>query len=139
MFVTAMYAILDVRTREMVVASAGHNPMILWRNATRAAELIRPNGIALGFDKGLIFNRTIQEQRLRLFPGDRVLMYTDGVIETMNLEREEWGEKNLVQFVKDHAGIGSKEFVVLLFKALEEHQGMAEQHDDITLLTFRIL
>ena len=78
MFVTAMYIILNVRSREMVVASAGHNPMVIWRAAKRTHELVRPNGIALGFDKGPIFDRTVREQKVKLYRGDRVLMYTDG-------------------------------------------------------------
>ncbi|MCW8133809.1 MAG: SpoIIE family protein phosphatase, partial [Planctomycetota bacterium] len=138
MFVTAMYAIVNVRTREMTVASAGHNPMVIWRAATRTHELVRPNGIALGFDKGPIFDRTVREQKLKLNRGDRVVMYTDGVVEAMNAEHEEWGDEALEAFVQQNAEIKSKDFVRLLLKALDDHKGEAEQHDDITLTTFRI-
>lgn len=138
MFVTAMYSIVNVRTREMIVASAGHNPMVIWRAATRTHEFVRPNGIALGFDKGPIFDRTVREQRLKLNRGDRVVLYTDGVVEAMNESHEEFTDEALVNFVKQHAEIKSKDFVRLLLKALDEHKGAAEQHDDITLTTFRI-
>lgn len=138
MFVTCMYAILNVRTKEMLVASAGHNPMLIWRAATASVEKVRPNGIALGFDKGPIFNKTIREEKVQLFQGDRVLLYTDGVVESMNEEREEWGDEALGDFTLQNAALPSKEFVRLLMKALEEHQGQAEQHDDITVTTFRI-
>ncbi|HYG77054.1 MAG TPA: SpoIIE family protein phosphatase [Planctomycetota bacterium] len=139
MFVTCVYAILNVRTREMTVASAGHNPMLIWRAATKTIEKVRPNGIALGFDKGPVFNRTVREQKVKLNPGDRVLMYTDGVVESMNEQREEWSDEKLDEFTLQHATLPSKEFVRLLIKALEEHQGNAEQHDDITITTFRLL
>jgi len=138
MFVTCLYAILNVRTKEMTIASAGHNPMLIWRQAAGSVEKVRPNGIALGFDKGPVFNKTIKEERLRLQPGDRVLLYTDGVIEAMNEQHEEWGDAALEGFTLQHASLSSKEFVRLLTKALEDHQGQAEQHDDITIMTFRI-
>jgi len=139
MFVTCVYAILNVRTREMTIASAGHNPMLVWRSATQTIEKVRPNGIALGFDKGPVFNRTVREQKIKLNTGDRVVMYTDGVVESMNEAREEWSDEALDEFTLKNATLPSKEYVRLLIKALEEHQGRAEQHDDITITTFRML
>jgi len=139
MFVTMMYVILGVRTREMAIASAGHNPMVIWRQATRTHELVRPNGIALGFDKGPIFDRTVREQKVQLYKGDRVVLYTDGVVESMNEQREEWGDDTFYKFVCDHAELPSKDFVRQLVQALERHKGNAEQHDDITVTTFRIM
>lgn len=138
MFVTAMYVILNVRTREMKVASAGHNPMVVYRAATKSHELVRPNGIALGFDKGPIFNRTVREQSLKLNRGDRVVLYTDGVPECMNENHEEWGDESLYTFVDRYADQTSKKFVRLLTAELRKHQGNADQHDDITVTTFRI-
>ena len=138
MFVTAMYALVNVRSKQMTVASAGHNPMYLWRQATGTIEQIRPNGIALGFDKGPIFDRTIREQKLQLQHGDRVLLYTDGVVEAMNEAHEEWGDDQLLSYMKQHATLKSKDFLRVILKALDVHKGKAEQHDDITLTTFRI-
>lgn len=139
MFVTCIYAILNLRTRELTVASAGHNPMLIWRAADNTIQKVRPNGIALGFDKGPIFNRTIREEKLKINVGDRIVMYTDGVVESMNEAREEWTDERLDQFTLAHAQLHSKEYVRLLIKALMEHQGKAEQHDDITVVTFRML
>lgn len=139
MFVTMMYVILSVRTREMWIASAGHNPMVIWRQATRSHELVRPNGIALGFDKGPIFDRTVREQKVQLYKGDRVVLYTDGVVEAMNEAREEWGDDTFYKFVGEHAELPSKDFVRQLLQALDKHKGNAEQHDDITVTTFRII
>lgn len=138
MFVTCVYVILNVRTREMTVASAGHNPMLIWRQKTNQIEKVRPNGIALGFDKGPVFNRTVREQKVQLFPGDRVVMYTDGVVEAMNDKREEWSDEALDAFTIKNAALPSKEYVRLLVKELDDHKGSAEQHDDITIMTFRV-
>lgn len=139
MFVTAIIALLNVRTKEMTVCSAGHNPMILFRDRTADIELINPNGIALGFDGGPIFDRTLQEEVTKLEPGDTVVMYTDGVVEAMDVNGEEYGDERFYAFVKDHARMRSKDFVQAAIKDLDAHKGEAEQHDDITLVTFRVL
>jgi sigma-B regulation protein RsbU (phosphoserine phosphatase) len=139
MFVTCVYCILNVRTNEMTVASAGHNPLLWYHGATGTLEKVRPNGIALGFDKGPIFKRTIREERLKLEKGDRILLYTDGVVEAMNEQREEFSDEALDKFTLQNATLPSREFVRLLLKALDDHKGAAEQHDDITITTFRIV
>ena len=66
MFVTCVYCILNVRTHEMTIASAGHNPLLWYHASSGQVEKVRPNGIALGFDKGPIFKRTIREERIQL-------------------------------------------------------------------------
>lgn len=138
MFVTAIYGVLNVRQKTMTVASAGHNPMVLFRARTGKCELINPAGIALGFDKGPIFNRTVKEQKLQLYKGDRVVLYTDGVVEAMNENHEEFGDERFYKWVQANARIKSRDFVRALLRELDEHRGNAEQHDDITIVTVRV-
>ncbi|MCZ7649092.1 MAG: SpoIIE family protein phosphatase [Planctomycetota bacterium] len=138
MFVTVFYGILNVRTREFNVASAGHNPMMLYRGQTKEVELINPSGMGMGFDRGPLFDKAIREKKLLLRPGDRVLLYTDGIVESMNEAREEWGDDALIAYLKAHAPEKSRDFVNGLKEALAAHQGNAEQHDDITATTLLI-
>jgi sigma-B regulation protein RsbU (phosphoserine phosphatase) len=139
MFVTMLYAVLNVRQKTLTVASAGHNPMVLLRARTGAVELVNPAGIALGFDKGPIFNRTIKEQTIQLYKGDRVVLYTDGVVEAMNEKHEEFTDERFYKWVQANAReMRSRDFVVGLQKELEAHRGRAEQHDDITVVTIRV-
>jgi serine phosphatase RsbU (regulator of sigma subunit) len=139
MFVTAIFALLNVRAKEMTVCSAGHNPMALYRERTAKVELVNPNGIALGFDAGPIFDRTLQESTTRLEPGDAVVMYTDGVVEAMDPKGDEYGDDRFYAFVKDHARMRSRDLVQATIKDLDAHKGEADQHDDITIVTFRVL
>jgi len=101
--------------------------------------LLNPGGIALGFDRGPIFDRTLKESNMNLEPGDRIVMYTDGVVEAMNAEKEEFGEERFYKFVRDNAERPSREFVRALVWELDTHKGKAEQHDDITIITVRLL
>jgi len=138
MFITAIYGILNVRSRVLTVASAGHNPMVLFRERTGRCELVNPSGIALGFDKGPIFNRTIKEEKIQLARGDRVVLYTDGVVEAMSPKKEEFGEEQFCRLVREIARLDSRTFVSRVIAALDAHRGSAEQHDDITISTFRV-
>lgn len=137
MFVTAFYVVLDALNKTLVCASAGHNPMVLAR-ASGEIELINPNGIALGFDKGPIFLRTIKEQTVQIGSGDRVVLYTDGVVEAMNVKNEEYTDDRFYDFSKKFRSQSSADYVNRLLADLEAHKGKAEQHDDITIVTFKV-
>jgi sigma-B regulation protein RsbU (phosphoserine phosphatase) len=139
MFVTVYYAILDVPTRRLALSSAGHNPMVCYRAARKSCTLVNPRGMALGFDPGPLFERTSEERQLALEPGDRLLLYTDGVVETFNGAREAYGTQRLYGFVRDHPHERSQELIKALAADLERFQGEAPQHDDITMVALRIL
>ncbi|MBN1257704.1 MAG: SpoIIE family protein phosphatase [Planctomycetes bacterium] len=137
MFVTALYAVINVRKSEMLLASAGHNPLAIYRAATKDLELINPGGIALGFDKGELFNRNIKETKLSLAPGDRAVFYTDGIVEAMSEQNEEYTSERFYEFIRANSDLSSKNFVENLLADVAAHEGDAEQHDDITIVTFR--
>jgi serine phosphatase RsbU (regulator of sigma subunit) len=139
MFVTAIYGILDRTNHQIRVSSAGHNPMILWRARTDEIVLVNPKGIALGLDRGPVFERTISEEIIQLEPGDRVVFYTDGTVEAMNERKEDFGDKRFRELCRKFAKLESNQFLNLIMKALDEHQGSAPQHDDMTIVTFRRL
>jgi len=75
MFVTAAYCLLDTETGEAVVASAGHPP-VLWARENGRVETIERTGPALGVDREAHYDET----RIRLERGDRLLLFSDGVL-----------------------------------------------------------
>jgi sigma-B regulation protein RsbU (phosphoserine phosphatase) len=137
MFVTVFYMILALQKGILSAVSAGHNPMVLWRKASNTCHLVNPNGLALGIDKGPLFDKTLKEQKIQLFKGDRFALYTDGVIESMNLANEQFGQNRFYLRCKQLADKSSSEFLSLLVSEVEAHQGAAPQHDDITIVTGR--
>jgi sigma-B regulation protein RsbU (phosphoserine phosphatase) len=138
MFVTVMYVVLNINKRTLLVTSSGHNPMVLWRKTTNTCHLVNPNGLALGIDRGALFDKTIKEQKIQLHPGDRFVLYTDGVVEAMNSKMEQLGAHRLYLLVKQYAEKGSNEFSNLIATVLENHKGEAPQHDDITMVTVKV-
>jgi serine phosphatase RsbU (regulator of sigma subunit) len=137
MFVTAFYAVLDEATGVLTYSSAGHNPMVIYRAATRTHELATTKGIALGFNEGPIFDRTIQKAQLQLNRGDTMVLYTDGFPEAMNDAHEEFGEDKFYNLVAANGHLEPAALVDTMVSGIAAHRGQAEQSDDLTILTVR--
>jgi len=138
MFVTMFYMVLAIRARQLTMSSAGHLPLLLRRRASRTCHAVNPLGLALGIDKGPLFEKRLQEDRVALQPGDRFVGCTDGILEAMNGEHEEFGALRLQALAVAHGDCDSGEFVTRLIDGVEAHAAGAPQHDDITLVTGRI-
>ena len=136
MFVTAMYGVLSISTGEIWISSAGHNPAIL-ADGKHKHILINPKGMALGLDKGTIFEKTVKEQKFQIKPGQMVVFYTDGVPEAMSLSNEEFGDDKFYQLIEKEAGQTCDHVVQTVVKALEKWRGNGPQSDDITILAFK--
>lgn len=139
MFVTAFYMVLDIPTARLTVASAGHNPLLLYRAATKQCIEVNPGGIALGFDKdGRLFERNMKEETIQLQRGDRAVIYTDGVTEAMSPQSEEFGEDRLMAITQQCASKSSNQYLTQLVNAIQSHAQTDEQHDDITIVTVKV-
>ena len=138
-FVTLCYLVVNVTERTLTVGRAGHNPLLIYRGETKKTELLNPGGIALGFDPGPIFEKTIREVTVPLHKGDVVVAYTDGVVESMNEAREQYGTDAFTALVAAHAHLGAPAIVKALVADLDRHQGSAPQHDDITVVVLKVI
>jgi serine phosphatase RsbU (regulator of sigma subunit) len=137
MFVTALYGILSPDTGEVMVASAGHHPLLVWRARDDSLESSSPRGIALGLDAGPLFDRSLQEEGVHLAHGDRVVMFTDGAVEAMDPLGEEFGDSRFQELCWRLATEPSDRFLARVVEALDAHRAGAPPHDDLTLVTFR--
>lgn len=129
-FVTIFMAILDVRSGELVYCNAGHNPPYIKRNSGRLEQLEELHGPILGVMPGLTYtmDNTI------LAPGDMLIMFTDGVTESMNEREEEYTDQRLANLLADSVAQIPNELTLEILEDVRSHQGEAEQSDDITLL-----
>ena len=137
MFVTAFYAILDENTGSLTYASAGHNPMVIYRAETGSYELATGKGIALGFNEGPLFDKTIQEQTTILSAGDIMLIYTDGFPEAMNGANQEFGDERFYQIIAQNGRLDARGVIAKLVQEVAGHRGNAEQSDDLTIIAVR--
>lgn len=86
-FVTAIYVFMDLEKKSVSYAGAGHPPLLLWRASTRSASEVVQNGLLLG----LFPAQTYSVIEMPVEPGDKVVLFTDGIVETESPSEQEFG------------------------------------------------
>jgi sigma-B regulation protein RsbU (phosphoserine phosphatase) len=132
-FVTAAYVYADLEKNLMRYAGAGHPPVLQWRNSTCKTAKVLENGLVLG----IIEDASYQALEFPLDPGDRYVLYTDGILEAANPAQEQFGADRLMRFIEDHKHLSADQFSQALLNELSRwsNQTMEQgQQDDITLL-----
>ena len=133
MFLTAVYAVLELDTGRLIYANAGHNRP-LWRHAADGSVTeLDQRGIVLGAFEEIV----LEEQRLDLAPGDALILYTDGVTEAVNGEGEMFGEERLWGVIAGSQGGSADETIGAICGALAAFTGGAEPADDVTVVVVR--
>lgn len=88
---------------------------------------------------GLIPDCAYLQAELTLAPGDRLIIFTDGVSEAMNSALEEWGEDRLAATVRATQACDAPEIITRIMHAADQFAAGAPQHDDMTLIVLRFL
>lgn len=134
-FITMMYAVLDHKLNKLVVARAGHEPVI--RFNSDKIDLLQPKGIGLALESGEVFSKSIFEQEIDLFTGDLLLFYTDGLTDARDGESHELGIDHLLQIIHKHSRSSTKDFTESLLSEIKVFSKSTSQYDDITLITLK--
>lgn len=136
MYVTAMVMLLDPTTHRVQVACAGHKvPLLRYAAADGKLRTIQPEGIALGFDAGPVFDRSLEVVELSLKPGDRLLACNRGPLVVQSPEGEELGEKRFFRLVLAYASESKDEMLLGLQTALESHADGEPLPADLSMLS----
>ena len=125
-FVTAAYVHLDAEAGELHYAAAGHPPMLLLRDG-QVTEIIE-NGLILAILSSAVYTQLVQPLR----PGDRLVLYTDGIIEAKSGSGEFFGEERLFATVQETARLSPSEVADRIVRSVEEWSPV--QDDDLTVL-----
>ncbi|MEZ5327102.1 MAG: GAF domain-containing SpoIIE family protein phosphatase [Verrucomicrobiales bacterium] len=140
MFISMAYCVLTKEGR-FVLARAGHDPPLLYRQKTGQVERLKPGGLAVGIDKGNVFNRVSKELAGEMETGDCLLLYTDGATDAMDSRGLE--EFSLDQLEKSFAAAAAtelgapREILRALTDQLKAFVGSHDQMDDITLIAIQ--
>jgi serine phosphatase RsbU (regulator of sigma subunit)/anti-sigma regulatory factor (Ser/Thr protein kinase) len=129
MFVTCLYALLDPATGKLQYANAGHD-LPYRRHGSQVNEL-RATGMPLGLMPGMRY----EEKEITLEPGERVLFYSDGLVEAHNPQREMFSFPHLRELLAEPTG---RDTTLIDFLLAELHRFTGdgwEQEDDVTLVT----
>ena len=131
MFVTLFVGTVDLDTMEMSICNAGHNPILLMDPDEGPRYFKAHTNVAAG----LVEDFPYRGETLTLKPGTRILLYTDGVTEAENAEKEQYGEQRLLDFAASQpASLTAREWVDALMGSVKDFAGKAPQNDDITIL-----
>jgi len=125
--VTLFYAETGVAEGPLCYVNAGHNPPLLLRR-DGSVESLGSTGVALGIMPNAVF----EVVEARFGPGDRLLMYTDGIVEAENAKGEEYGEARLREFFLGHARDAG--LVEAVISSAVAHAGSVRPRDDMTVL-----
>lgn len=132
-FVTATYAHVDTSAHLVRYTNAGHPPPFLWRSAARQAVELNGGGALMGFDPNVAYSTG----EARIEPGDRLVLYTDGLIEAADGAGEFFGLEGLKAFLEAHEALRADEFADALLAHLRERSGRRREErafeDDVTL------
>jgi serine phosphatase RsbU (regulator of sigma subunit) len=135
MFVTAFYAILDIPGKSLKLSNAGHNSPLLFHANTGECEELRIGGIALGAFRDAQF----QEKEVILRKGDIVVFYTDGVVEAIDNNNQQFGMERLIKIFHDKPYLQATEFVELVKKEVAQFTKGQPRFDDFTLVVMKKL
>ena len=133
MFVTVLCAALNVRTGEVLLGSAGHNPPVVCRTDRAPEEIDIEGSPVLGVGEHPAF----ASKRLRLAPGDTLFLYTDGVVEAADPADEFYSEARLLRTLSELRDLGMSELVGGVREDVRSFANGAPQFDDITMLALR--
>ena len=130
MFVTCFYALLDPKSGRLRYANAGHEPP--FRQHVGSATELWATGMPLGMMPGTCY----EEYEATLTPGERLLFYSDGLVEAHNARHEMFGFPRLKAFLAEHSDGAS--LIDMLLDELKRFTGEGwEQEDDVTLVTLQ--
>jgi serine phosphatase RsbU (regulator of sigma subunit) len=130
-FISFFYAVLDSVDNRLTYCNAGHNPPLLMR-ADGTSTALEAAGAVLGQ-----FPQWLYEQsELQMRSGDKLLLFTDGLVEVCNPDKEWFGEHNLIRIARENPSSNAEELMGLLMRAASQHSCEHFQ-DDVSLIVLK--
>ncbi len=130
MFVTVWLGILDLKTGLMRCANAGHEYPVLMQSGNDYSLLKDKHGFVLAEYE----NIPMKEYEIRMNPGDRLFVYTDGVPEAVNESSEQYGTERMIKRLNSLKTASQEQLLNGMLEDIRQFAGDEEQFDDITML-----
>jgi serine phosphatase RsbU (regulator of sigma subunit) len=132
-FATLFFLIYDRSTGELAFCNAGHGPLICYRAAQKACSTAKLDGVPIGIMDEVEY----KQAKVKLNPGDVVVLYTDGVTEMRNVHKEEYGFNRVKNFILNNHNLNAEDFVNSLVDDVNVFKGDVPPHDDETIIVFK--
>jgi phosphoserine phosphatase RsbU/P len=132
-FITLFYLQYNIHTQRLRFANAGHPPPLLLNQSQKEIKELDAEGLILGVKRNVIF----EEKTTMLVTGDLILLYTDGLIEAENADKEFFGLERVKAVFLQNAEESPQTIIDSLFAELRQFSQRTAFDDDITLMVFR--
>ncbi len=133
-FATFFFCVYDPETRLLDFTNGGHGPIFIYRAKDKVCTLSKLEGLPMGIDE----DNDYKLAQLSLNPGDIIVLYTDGVNEAWDQQKNEYGLVRLRQKVMEYADLTADEMVKNIIADIDDFSAGAEQHDDLSLVIMKV-
>jgi phosphoserine phosphatase RsbU/P len=137
MFISMAYLILGHQQDGITLARAGHDAPLWYKRQSQTVMPVKSPGMVVGIDSGSVFDRLTLDFAVPLERNDCLILYTDGVTETLNSEGDEFGVDRMMQSVRVSANDGAQTIVKRIIEDVREFTGSEPQNDDMALIAIR--
>jgi sigma-B regulation protein RsbU (phosphoserine phosphatase) len=142
---TAAVVAYYTQEREARVSYAGHPPILYRRTGDKAWSYARPSdredksdGLPVNIPLAIESDTLYEQFTISMVPGDRLFVYTDGIIDTPSPEGESFGLARLKDVLDANAGVPLSELKSVVLKTLKQYAQKELTHDDVTLIALEI-
>ncbi|GFO54657.1 hypothetical protein GMSM_16640 [Geomonas sp. Red276] len=135
LFITLTYLSLEIGTRRLAFANAGHPPTLLYRPAADCFMELDGEGLILGIKKGVNF----EEPSIQVERGDLLVLYTDGVVEAEREGGEQFGSERLRKVLAEHHQEPAATIIATVIETVRGFAGNGGVQDDISLLLLKFM
>ncbi|GAB4330201.1 MAG: SpoIIE family protein phosphatase [Calditrichia bacterium] len=132
-YFTILYGIVNIQSRKMRFVSAGH-PEVLYLPATGLSQIIETSSMPIGFSEFF----TYEERELQLAPGDRIFLYSDGIVEARNPAGELWGKERFLESLETGKNLDIQKVVDNQIDKISDWTQREGFEDDVTLLGIEV-
>ncbi len=132
-FATLFFMIFDRRSGELAFSNAGHGPLLCYRADIGSFTVSKLDGVPIGIMEDVAY----QQAKVKLNPGDFVVLITDGITEMRNENREEYGYAKFQLLLKENHQMSAGELVELVVGDVDRFRGNTPPHDDMTMLILK--
>jgi len=142
---TAAVVAYYTQESEARVSYAGHPPILYRRTGDKAWSYARPSdrkdksdGFPANIPLAIELDTLYEQFTISMVPGDRLFVYTDGIIDTPSPEGESFGLARLKDVLDANTGVPLSELKSVVLKTLHQYSGKELTHDDVTLIALEI-
>jgi len=134
MFITMLYCVYETKTRGLTYVNAGHYPPLIFRPGDRVFVEAKGGGLPIGIEG----RQEYAANRVQLRVEDIVILFTDGVVDKMNKDKEMFGMERFVNAIRENASGDASEIFRKIDQVIEQFSQSEKPFDDMTMVVLKV-